>query len=91
MLKKMIDRGKRFMNNNIFERDQKNFFEGIEDSTEYEEAMPKMDMFVKFWEGIWEKDDLTPDLIWMEKVREELKERITSMKEFDITEKGLIS
>ena len=33
-LVKMIERGKRIMDNNIFERDQKNFFKRIEDSTE---------------------------------------------------------
>ena len=39
-LVKMIERGKRIMDNNIFERDYKNFFKRIEDSTEHEEAMP---------------------------------------------------
>ena len=46
-LVKMIERGKRTMDNNIFERDQKNFFTRIEGSTEYEGAMPEMDKFVK--------------------------------------------
>ena len=50
-----------------------------------------MDMFVKFWGGIWEKGDRTPNMPLMEKVREELKGKITSVKEFDITKKGLIS
>ena len=58
----MIERGKRTMDNNIFERDQKNFFKRIEDSTEYEGAMPEMDKFVKFWGDIWEKDDRTPNM-----------------------------
>ena len=53
--------------------------------------MPEMDKFVKFRVGIWEKDDRTPNIPWMEKIREELKEKITSVKEFDITENGLIS
>ena len=79
-LVKMIDIGKRVMDNNIFERDQKNFFKEIEDSTEYEGAMPKMNMFVKFLRGIWEKDDRTPNMPWIEKIREELKEKITSVK-----------
>ena len=74
-LVKMIERGKRIMDNNIFERDQKNFFKRIEDSTEYEGAMPQMDKFVKFWGGIWEKYDRKPNMPWMEKTREELKEK----------------
>ena len=53
----MVERGKRIIDNNIFERDQKNLFKRIEDSTVYEGAMPEMDKFVKFWVGIWEKDD----------------------------------
>ena len=68
------------MDNNIFERDQKNFFKEIKDSTEYEGAMPKMNMFVKFWGGIWEKDDRTSNMPWIEKIREELKEKINSVK-----------
>ena len=51
-LVKMIERGKRIMDNNIFERDHKNFFKRIEDSTEHEGAMPEMDKIVKFWVGI---------------------------------------
>ena len=47
-LVKMIERGKRIMDNSIFERDHKNFFKRIEDSTEYEGAMPEMDKFVNF-------------------------------------------
>ena len=39
-LVKMIERDKRIMDNNIFERDQKNFFKRIKEITEYEGAMP---------------------------------------------------
>ena len=87
----MIERGKRIMDNNIFERDHKNLFKRIEDSTEYEGAMPEMNKLVKFWVGIWENDDRTPNIPWMEKIRAELKEKITSVKEFEIRENGLVS
>ena len=40
------------MDNNIVESDQNNFFKRIEDSMEYEGAMPEMENFVKFWKGI---------------------------------------
>ena len=53
--------------------------------------MPEIEKFVKFWGGIWEKDDRAPNMTWMVKIREELKEEITSKKEFDIIENGLIS
>ena len=64
----MIERGKMIMDNNIFERDHKNFFKRIEDSTKYEGSMPEMDKLVKFCVGIWEKDDHTPNMPWMEKI-----------------------
>ena len=67
-LVKMIEKGKRIMDNNIFERDHKNFFKRIEDSTEYERAMPEVDKFVKLWVGIWEKNDRTLNMPWMEKI-----------------------
>ena len=47
-----------------------------------------MDKFVKFWGCIQERDDHTPNMLWMEEMREELKEKIISMKEFGITKNG---
>ena len=67
-LVKIIERGKRIMDNNTFKRDNKNFFKRIEDSTDYEEAMREMDKFVKFWVGIWKKDDRTTNMLWMEEI-----------------------
>ena len=80
------------MDNNNFESDQNNFFKRIEDSTEYEGSMPKIHKFVKFLGVIWERDDHTSNIEKvkstpnMEKVRE-LKEKLTSVKKFGITEK----
>lgn len=48
---KLIERGKRIMDNNIFESDQKNPLKKIEDIKKYEGAMADMDKYVKFWEG----------------------------------------
>ena len=33
-----------------------------------------MEKFVKMWEDIWEKDDKTPQMPWMESVRKQLQE-----------------
>ena len=90
-LVKMMERGKMIIDDNILERDHKNFFKRIEDSTEYEGAMAEIDKFIKFWVVIWEKDDRKPNMSWMEKIQEKLKEKITSVTEFEITENGLIS
>ena len=48
-----------------------------------------MEKFDKFWGDIWQKDDRTPEMPWMENVREQLKDRITNIKEFNITEETL--
>ena len=53
--------------------------------------MPEMDKFVKVWGNIWEKDDRTPNMPLIERIWGKLKEKITSVKESDITKKGLIS
>ena len=44
-----------------------------------------MDKFVKLWGNIWEKDDRTPNMPLMERIWSKLKEKITSVKESDIT------
>ena len=58
----MIERGKRIIDNSIFEREQNNFLKRIEDSMEYEGAMAEMGEFVKCLGGILEKDDRTPNM-----------------------------
>ena len=49
------------MDNANFERDQKNFFKKVEESTEYDGQTPEMDKFIEFWGGIWEKEERTTD------------------------------
>ena len=53
--------------------------------------MNETEQVCEIWGGIWEKDDRTPNMPWVVKIREELKEKITTVKEFDISENGLIS
>ena len=50
------------MYHDFSESNQKNLFKRIEDSTEYEGAIPKMDKYVKLWGGIWERDKHKPNL-----------------------------
>ena len=47
-LQKMTERGKRIMDNAIFERDQKSFFRKIESSTSHEGRIPEIEKFVEF-------------------------------------------
>ena len=64
-LQKMIERGKKIRDNATFERDQKSFFRKIESS--HEGQIPEIEKFVEFWGGIWEKEERTPEMPWMEK------------------------
>ena len=48
-----------------------------------------MEKFAKFWGEIWEKDDRTPEMPWMESMSEQLREQITNVKEFSTTEETL--
>ena len=77
------------MDNANFERDQKNFFKKVEGRTEYVGQIPEMEKFVKFWGDIWEKDDRTPEMPWMESVSKQLRDKITNVKEFNIAEETL--
>ena len=38
---------------------------------------------------IWEKDDRRPEIPWMGSMREQLRDKITNLKEFNITEETL--
>ena len=66
----MIQRKQRTMDNANFERYQENIFKKAERGTEHEGQISEMDKFVQFWGGIWEKDNGTPKMPWMESVRD---------------------
>ena len=85
----MIKRGKRIRDNATFERDQKSFFRKIESSTSHEGQIPNIEKFVELWGGIWEKEERTPEMPWMEKVREDLMRKIKKGNVFDITGESL--
>ena len=52
------------------DENQKNIFKKVERGTENVVQIPEMEKFVKFWGDILygEKDDRTPEMLWMEKV-----------------------
>ena len=51
--------------------------------------MPEMEKFVEFWGGIWEQNELTPNMPWMEEVKAELNKKANIVGEFGITEEKL--
>ena len=69
----------------------RNFLKKVEGSTEYQGQIPEMDKFIEFWGSIWEKEESTPEMPWMDKVHEQLTEKVNSVKEFNITDKSLVT
>ena len=76
------------MDNVNFERDQINVFKKVEGETEHVGQILEMENFFKFRGYIWEKDVKTPKMPCMESVSKHLKENITNVTEFNITEKN---
>ena len=74
----------------MFEKDQRNFYNKIEKNEKFQGEQPEMGKFTEFWGGIWEKEEVTPMLPWMDNVKEELKTSINTVKEFTIEEERLI-
>ena len=53
----------------MFKQDQKGFFRTLEEEKAHEGQIPKMQKFVEFWGGIWEREERTPNMPWMEQIR----------------------
>ena len=80
------NRRKRFQNNRIYRQDQRKLFV---DKKEMTGETPKMEEFVEFWGKIWEENEETPNRKWMDTIGQKIRNKITTVKEFKITEKDL--
>ena len=60
----------------MFLRHQKGFFRTLKEEETHEEKMPEMEKFVEFWGGIWEREERTPNMPWMEEIRRQLNEKV---------------
>ena len=87
-LQTFIERSRRTIDNFCFERDQKNFFRKAERGTENVGQIAGMEKFVRFSGDICEKDYTAPEMLWMEKMTKQLKEKIINVKEFNFTEES---
>ena len=63
----------------MFQRDQKGFFRTLEGEEAHEGEMPEMERFSKFWVGIWEREEITPYMPWMEEIRRQLNEKVSQV------------
>ena len=68
----------------MFQRDQKGFFRTLEGEEAYVGEMPEMEDFVEFWGGIWEREERTSNMPWMEEMRRQLNEKVNQVNEFNI-------
>ena len=88
-LEKFVEKRKREQENFMFHHDQKGFFRTLESDITREGEMPDMDKFVEFWGGIWEQNERTPNMPWMEEVKREWHEKVGVVSEFTITDESL--
>ena len=63
--------------------------EKLEKVENHEGEMPEMEKFVEFWGGIWEQNEPTPNMPWMEEVKAELSEKVNIVSQFEIIEEKL--
>ena len=88
-LAKFIEKPNRKKDNIMFQKDQRSFFWTLEKVEKHEGEMPEMEKFVEFWGGIWEQNEPTPNMSWMEEVKAELNKKANIVSEFGITEEKL--
>ena len=88
-LQKYVEKGQRKKNNIMFQRDQRSFFRTLEGGDQHKGETPEMEKFVEFWGGIWEQNEPTPHMPWMEEVKAELNEKANIVTKFEITEEKL--
>ena len=88
-LEKYIEKRKWKEHNIMFQRDQKGFFQTPEEVEKWEGEMSEMQRFVEFWGGIWEQNEPTPNMPWMEEVKAEVGERANLVSEFAITDENM--
>ena len=68
-LAKCEEKQRRKQDNIMFQWDQKGFFRMLEGEEAHKREMTRMEKFVKFLGGIWEREDRTPNMPWIEEIR----------------------
>ena len=68
-LAKCEEKQRRKEDNIMFQWDQKGFFRMLEGEEAHKREMTRMKKFVEFLGGIWEREDRTPNMPWIEEMR----------------------
>ena len=87
-LEKMIERGQRIRDNNMFREEEGLFYKQM-NSEKHTGKTPGAEEFVEFWGAIWESQEKTNQQPWMENIRKKIEGLVTSVKEIGVTEEKL--
>ena len=82
---KMLKRGRKIQNNARFVEDEGGFYRKSNQTKTFTGNVPDMGKFEEFWRGIWEKEDMTPEQPWMHKIKEQLKDKLQSVEDFEVS------
>ena len=84
-IQRYVNRNKQFMQNRLFETDQRKFYKDIDGGRIELDESPDPEETRTFWGDLWEQDtEHRRDTEWLQKLREEIK--ITSQRNITVTE-----
>ena len=76
-------------NNSIFLKGEGDFYKKTNKRSDYKGQVPTMDKSMKFLAGILENERETPSKKWVEKSKENMKDKIRQVEELQTTEQEL--
>ena len=85
-LKHVRVRDARICNNRMFEQDQGKFYRRTQRTMLGKGKGPIIEKFEEIWAGIWEDNVKTPHRRWRNTVARRIREKVTNVQEFTITE-----
>ena len=88
-MEKAEKRKNRVRNNAIFQEDEGRFYKSMENRDNFTGRIPHVEEFVTFWTEIWEHEPKTPHQPWMDKIMQELRSKVKSIKDFKMDERSL--
>ena len=72
-IKRYNERHNQFVQNRLFQSNQKRLYEKIDGVVRYNEGLPEAEECREFWRGIWEKEvDHNRDVKWLDDLKKEL-------------------
>ena len=77
----------RIRNKKMFQEDQRIFYRKTQEAKQLKGKVPKMETFEELWAGTWEENTKIPQRKWMNTVAKKIRQKVTNMQEFTITEK----